>query len=240
MVVRSTFEPESGPQYEYRTPFLAVDPFEDPSFIKRRLQLLELLHQTSAKIYFHELNNMIARSDFETAYFALRDSYPHVTKTLFRSLLRKAQKRHGSMFGLIAPVLEEEFRKGRLISLRQVVRNPEHRFFLALLSNLPNRSAILEFIRRKYSGNPNRWIKKWMLELTIPQSSLKDSNLIGIAWDDATDSMFRLMLSGQEFESILKQFEKIYSEAEVRRQQKKLIQLHSALRSSIFKPLFEQ
>jgi hypothetical protein len=49
--------------------------------------------------------------------------------------------------------------------MRAMVTDPDLRFFLALLLNIPDRKQILEMIADRYKGAPLDTIQQWALEL---------------------------------------------------------------------------
>lgn len=241
LVIRTNHEPATGPQYEYHSPFFAVDAFELQSLFKRRWQLLDLLQQASQQRYRAQLRNLVSTPDLERTYFALQHGYLYLNDSQFDNLLQKARTTHASRLAPIIAVLEERHRRARLITLRSTIRNPEHRFFLASLLNLSTRRTIQHFIRKRFSGNPNRWILKWISELTAPLPDKNGENLLGIAWDEVADIMMRLMLECLPFASIVKHFQRMYSIPVLSRHKKQqLYLLYSSFRKSIFSPLFRK
>ena len=240
IVVRTNHEPESGPQYEYRPPFLAVDPFSISPLITRRLQVLDALQEISKSTYKKQILELLSEVDFETAYLVLNHCYRYLNENEFEKAIGTARKRHGSLVDLIVPVIEQTARQNHLISMRANVQNPDHRFFLALLLNLKDQSSILSFIRKRFGDHPMARIEKWIQELSHKKRSAESQNALGIQWTEVSDQMIRLMIRKKTFLAILKEFEKSYSVKEVQAEKPVLYELYSAFRNSIFRPLFQE
>ena len=76
------------------------------------------------------------------------------------------QQKHGRLAEFVAPTLEEIIRRDGLAELRRSITDAEHRFFLALLLNVPTRPAILSLVAQRFPGAPVDTIMRWIEELT--------------------------------------------------------------------------
>jgi hypothetical protein len=80
--------------------------------------------------------------------------------------LHAFQQKHGALAEYVAPTLDEIVRRDGLAALRNSVTEVEHRFFLALLLNVPSRAEILGLVAQRFPGAPVETILRWAEELT--------------------------------------------------------------------------
>ena len=105
----------------------------------RRKQLLAVLEQTEDPAYPELVREMIAELDFERGFFILQDCMGHLRDLgEWETALRAFQKKHGKLAAGVAATLEESVRRDVIKELRSTIAEPEHRFFLALLMNVPD------------------------------------------------------------------------------------------------------
>jgi hypothetical protein len=100
----------------------------------------------------------------------------------FATLLERARGTHGELVDLILPVLEEYTRQQNIIQRRSSITSDEHRFFLALLLNVPDREKILELVTQRYpETDPVEKILDWVEELSQTRVlGSKEGNALGI------------------------------------------------------------
>ena len=98
--------------------------------------------------------------------------------------------------------LAERVRRNDLVSLRNPVRNEEHRLFLAFLINLPNRDAIFRAVQREHPAcDPAEKIATWLEELANPteteHTGRRSSARLAFDFDDLSLMVLRRLLQGQ-------------------------------------------
>jgi len=59
------------------------------------------------------------------------------------------------------------------------VREVEHRFFLALLLNVPDAREVLRLVAERFSGAPEETVGRWVREME--EAGVEDSGLIALA-----------------------------------------------------------
>lgn len=174
VVIRTHTDPGTGPQYTYLPPHLAVDPFHHDALTTRRKQLLDVLEKTGDPRYPALVREMIATLDFERGFFILQNGMTHLRGLgHWEETLAAFQAKHGRLAAGVAPTLDEIIRRDTLAELRGSVAEVEHRFFLALLLNVPDGESILRLVAQRFAGPPVETVLRWAEEL------------IGIS-DDAT------------------------------------------------------
>ena len=185
-------------EYEYKPPGVAIDPrFRDPATVKR-LQLLGLLHRTGSPSYLAAARAALATLALSGAFQLLLRARVHLASAAdFAQLVGDAREIHGPHVEALLPAVEEEWRRLLLVELRRTVREPAHRFFLALLLNLPGRRAVLDAVSARYgaSGTQER-VLGWIDELSqIPHS--------GVATDPTLRSLIAQLLDGRSEAELL-------------------------------------
>jgi hypothetical protein len=155
-----------GPQFTYLPPHLAVDPFHEDALTTRRKQLLDVLEKIDDPGYAEIARDTIAELDFERGFFVLQNCMPHLRNLdRWEEVWRTFEQRHGRLAGYVEPSLEGIVWRDRLVSMRSSVLEAEHRFFLALLLNVPRREDLLSLVEQRFGGDPVETIVRWAEEL---------------------------------------------------------------------------
>ena len=234
IVVRTYQDTECGPQYRYHPPSLAEDPFFDDGLVKRRLEALTVLRTLDPARYETAAAELVATSDFYLAYRIARQhlvAFEDLART--QALLEHGRARHGSRVDRLGPVFAELARISTLQTRREVLTGVDHRFFLALLLNLPTRRAILETIAARYPGtDPIELAAQWTVDLA-------DAVAGGAAGSDHTDVVIGELLRGHQGEALLERLKLDHDADDVDRAASAIQEIEHTLRAApILKPLF--
>lgn len=166
VVVRTQTDPGTGPQFTYLPPHLAIDPVQEDALTMRRKQLLDLLEKTHDSSYPDVLREMLAELDFERGFFILQNCAAGLRELgEWEATWRVFRKKHGALAKYVPATLDEIARRDAITALRGTVAEPEHRFFLALLLNVPTREGILEMVGQRFKGKPIDTVARWAGEL---------------------------------------------------------------------------
>lgn len=218
ITVRTEHTPSAAVQWDYRKPYFATNPFYRNQVMAKKLQTIGLLLGMKHKDTDAMVGDLICSSDFQTAYFAL-ETFSHTVKhnqmdslfglstgdDRFNALLERARGTHGELVDLIPAVLEEQLRQNNIVTRRGSITSEEHRFFLALLLNVPDRDKTLELIKQRYQGtDPVEKILDWVEELSQTRVlGSKESNALGIeGFDDDHIFVLEQLLRGKSREDI--------------------------------------
>ncbi len=167
VVIRTHSDAGSAPQFTYLPPHLAVDPYYDDALTARRKQLLDVLEQTGDLAYPDLVAKMVRDLDFERGMFILQNCLGHLRRLgKWEKCLQIFSKKHGRLAGFVGSTFDEIVRRDAMVELRKSIVEPEHRFFLALLLNVPTRADILRMVGERFAGNPVDSIVRWVEELT--------------------------------------------------------------------------
>jgi hypothetical protein len=196
VVVRTRGEADAGPQYDYLPPHVALDTFEKNPIDAQRDQLLPVLLASDRELFDRIVDRSLAEADLPTVFRVLRFVYERVMIRPFdldaEYLARRADRareRFGPRVDALLASIAASTRIRDLAARRAEVTDPDLRFFLALLLNLPTRAHIGRLIAQRYGGDPDARVQRWLTALTrrLPGGgvSLLDVDLEGSGEDGA-------------------------------------------------------
>jgi hypothetical protein len=240
IVVRTFASRDLRPQYDYFKPCLAYDPFSEDLFVKHRLQLLNVLRQSKHPDFLRFATDLLSTSDLEFTFRILEQCYCEMEDNCFAHLFETARARQGQILDLFMPVFEEIRRSDYIFARRAKVTDPHHRFFLALLLNLPDRDHIFRFIKSRYQEDPRKKITQWVRELSrLKVADGAESSALGIRLDDLSLIVFESLLEGLSLQALKKRLKQEYRAGDVDAKSRELDQLRVAFQKAIpLKPLF--
>lgn len=214
IVVRTHADVEAGVQYQYLRPHLAYDSFYQDHHVTRRQQILDLAARLKSEQYESLAGEVLARVDFLETYYVLSKARQvfKEDEAPFTRMVERARDRHGSKVDMLIPVIEEMRREALLVSRRERITDPEHRFLLALLINLPDRDSILDVIRQTYGGEPRERVVQWL-------KALSDKDVLGLEFDDVNLSIVRHLLEGLTLEEVVRRLATAYPDEQIIAQQ---------------------
>ena len=184
VVVRTQSDPGTGPQFTYLPPHFAVDPFFQDTLTNRRKQLLDVLEAIEDPGYGQIVAEMLGELDFERGFFVLQNCIIALRSSgEWEAVWKVFAERHGAKADLAALTFEEILRRDALVALRSSVREVEHRFFLALLLNVPEAKEILRIVAERFPGPPEATLERWVREMA--EAGVEDSGLIALALQGA-------------------------------------------------------
>ena len=211
LTVRSQHTPTAAPQYAYLKPFFAIDPFHQDPARSKKVQaaslLLKMRHPEAQAL----VGDLLAESDFQTAFHLIETATSLLTdrslgralglaagEDLMRDLIERARARHGSLLDLVTPVLDERRRQSEIARRRSAITSDEHRFLLALLLNVTDRTTVIDLVARRFpERDAVETIVDWVQELGTTKELGASGNVLGIAgWDDDHVFVFECLLRG--------------------------------------------
>ena len=110
---------------------------------------------------------MIEELDFERGFFILQECMGHLRDAgEWEAVIRAFREKHGKLAAGVAATLEENVRRDVIKELRSSIAETEHRFFLALLMNVPARSDLLKLVAQRFPKvAPVETVLRWAEEL---------------------------------------------------------------------------
>lgn len=211
LTVRTLHTPTAAPQYTYLKPSLAVNPFYRDAALSRKIQTLSLLLRMRRPDADPRIRELLAESDFATAFRLIETASQTLSEGGLRralglgsdldriaGLLAAARLRHGALVDLLPPVIAERRRQTEIAHRRATVTSEEHRFLLALLLNVSERTRLLGLVGARYPGrDPVETVVDWVEELGVTRVLGADENVLGLrGWDDDHVLVFEGLLRG--------------------------------------------
>jgi hypothetical protein len=191
VVVRSNVE-RAGAKLDCFVPSLAFDPLDVDPVVLRRTQLLRLLLHTEHPRHDDMAADLLERADLPTTWDVLEQSHNEIRDAgRVARLTEIARRRHGAVVDDFVAVIDEQRRMQHTLRLHARSRDPQLRFFLALLHSLPDRTTIFDMVGRRYpEADPHDKVSGWATQLS-------GVDRIGIDLSDsANHALFTALLAG--------------------------------------------
>jgi hypothetical protein len=218
VTVRTYKTPAAPVQYTYKKPFIAYDPFFKDQLLAKQTQTVGLLLSMKHPEADAMIGDLLGTADFQTAYFILVKAFRvlchreledlvGVTKSTdrFHLLLDRARARHGELTDLLLPVFEETWRQTDIVRRRDQIKDANHRFLLALLLNVPDRSRVLKLVSERFpEQDPVELVVGWLKELFATKTfGSREPNVLGIGnFEESHFFVFKKLLQGSPAENI--------------------------------------
>jgi hypothetical protein len=199
-------------------PYLARDPFFIEQSLLKKVDTVELLLRMKHPDADNIIGELIDSSDFQTTYSVLKAAFGFLchreleelfgvgrSRERFDRLLERARTRHGELAELLLPVFDEEWRQNDISRRRAEIKGEDHRFFLALLLNVPNRKDVLRLVQERFpERNAVELIVEWVRQLAATNVfGSREPNVLNIEnFDDTHLRVFRGLLEGLNVEEI--------------------------------------
>jgi len=257
IVVRTHRSPLNLPQFDYRKPFLAMDPFFSEPNLTKKMQAITMMlrakHADADKLLFE----MLETADFQTTFTILGSTRGLLrshgiqqlfnveqTEDRFGKAVEVARKRHGALADTILTIFEKQDKLNEITNRRNYITEPEHRFFMALLMNVDDKKRIFSLIKERFpDAEPIDKILDWTTELAQTKVvGMNVPNALGIPnFDDFDSFILEDMLKGLSDEEIQKNLQTEAPEQSPEELTKDVTARIEKIRGSVvLKPLLEQ
>lgn len=212
LTVRTHHTPTAAPQYSYLRPSLAVHPFHRDAGLAKMAQQVTVLLKMRHPEADQRIRELLLGADFPSAFRLLETAAHHLPGGALRKalglgapdedrlglLIEAARPRHGSLVDLVRPAIEERQRQTAIANLRATMTSEDHRFLLALLLNLSERSRVVDLVALwRPDQDPVETIVDWVEELGMTREAGSEINILGLrGWDDDHVFVFEGLLRG--------------------------------------------
>lgn len=193
LLVRTHNEWGMGPPYDYRFPSVAYDPSYEGRMVRKRLQVLDMLRRVNPEQYVLAVLTRLPHEDLFGVYLLLEQLFETTTDGQARErAVGLARERHGEIVDALRASFEVQDRLRQLMHLRERTADPDLRFFLALLANVPGRRHIISLVRAyRPSHDPIELVMGWLERMAC---ELLYSPLSG---SSALSGLVRRLLAGE-------------------------------------------
>ena len=179
IVVRTHRSPLFLPQFSYHKPGLAVDPFFEEPNTAKKIQTITALIRSEHPATDDFIKKLLQKSDFQTCFKILSAIRPFLQqgqmqetfnltepKRRFENFLEIVAETHENFADLLPEVFQYKEKLEQIVQQRGFVKDPEHRFFLALLLNVDGKNKIFDLIKSKFPDEqPLDKILDWVFDL---------------------------------------------------------------------------
>jgi hypothetical protein len=214
IVVRTEKSPLHMPQYSYHKPNLAIDPFYEDETTTKKLQTVSAFMRSDRENADAVITKLIEKSDFQSTFrilsslhsFARGDRMGDLFKldgprARFQKFLDTAVRRHGEKGAVLPAIFQHREQEDEIVAQRNVLTQPQHRFFLALLMNVNGRDRIFSLIRQRFpDAEPLDKVLDWVYE--ISQTRVVGSNALNALgiddFDDTDVAILESLLQGKD------------------------------------------
>src|SRR6266699_3764019 len=235
VVVRTLGDANKQPQYSYLPPTIAYVPFAMVPSVQRRTQLLRMLLVSGKHAEYQEIaNHMLGTEDAYPVFQFLLSTFELIEDEDERhNLLLAARWKHPKLIEALQPALLQDERRNKIVQVRERVSNSDLQFFLALLLNITERSAILSLIEQRYpSRDPINAVVSWVRELS-------EMGVLGVRFNKPWLSLLQCLLMNLSEEEICQTFSNEYAGYRAADLELGLHELASAFRDSwLLQPVF--
>ena len=235
VVVRTLVEANKQPQYAYLPPTIAYDPLGEIPTVKRRTQLLRMLLQSGKRAEFREIiRHILGTEDAYSVFHFFLSTFGLIEDEDERhDLLLAGRLKQAKLIEALRPALLEAERRNRILAVRERVSSSDLQFFLALLLNIPERSAILKLIEQRYpSRDPITAILAWVRELS-------ESGALGVRFQEPWLLMLQCLLTERSGPEIQQTFGDRYATQSIPNIEARLHELSFGLQNSwLLQPVF--
>ena len=177
LVVRTYGHSRYGPQYSYYKPALALNEFAfaRDDVVAAMDRLLGVVGQWDRKSALDLLLNDASALDFaRSAVLLLRNLAYFESEEQVRAYCLRVEVRHGELGRILWAAAQQARIAQSIIDARAAIVDPELRFFLALLLNVPSREALLAMVSASFpSADPIVQCSQWLIQLGQQRASLK-------------------------------------------------------------------
>jgi hypothetical protein len=253
VVVRTPSDDLVGPQYSYSRAGLAFDPFAKAEAMTRKIQTLDLLHTLGDPEFESLARATVTRADSFLAFRLLT----HLAKRIddhdkYLALLESIRPAHGALLDALKAHADEERRDDYIIARRRLAKQAEHRFFLALLLNLPDRPHILNVIRGAFPTQPAvetvlRWVAElakldainaWVAEASNKYIEGGAPRIVDVRIDEASLDVARQLLEGMADDVAVERVLRARPPSDANARAEVLARCVALRKSLLFRPLF--
>lgn len=254
ITIRTASTPSAAVQYEYRKPYFALNPFFRNASMMKKQQTVGLLLGMKHKDADAMIGDLVCASDFHTAYFVLAETFHHLksnqmdalfglstSQDRFNLILERCRSVHGEITDRVLPVVEEQERQHNIILRRASITGEDHRFFLALLLNVPSREKILQLVKQRFpERDPVETILDWVQELSRTRVlGSREANVLGLeGFDEFDNFVFEELLRGHGSQDIKKNAAREYPNEQANRLTERVEGISEKLRNAqLFKSI---
>ena len=193
LVVRT--HADGSRELEYKPPGVALDGSARDDRTVKLLQLMALL-PPSSETTRARLCTALAACDAYTGVLIVLHARRFLARDTFAAAFRTFRARFPELAERVGDAADAETNRFAIMAARDRVTDPDHRFFLAVMMNLPGRAAILSAIaQRRPDQDPLEQFLGWL-------RACARRELLGFRIDESLVRLLGLLLQGATAETL--------------------------------------
>jgi hypothetical protein len=198
IVVRTRDEPAHLPQHRYFRPGVRVASRPPDRRNVARIRALRVLRERGADAFSANLERALRATDLQGPLeigLELSGDPPAQEQ-----VGRLVEQIHGAFAADLRSALREAARQDQLFLRRSRFRDPDHRFFLGVLLNAPDREAARRLVAAREEGDPMGHVLRWLRELSALPSPVSPSepNALNLPLDEAALAFLEAWLTSPD------------------------------------------
>jgi hypothetical protein len=168
IVVRTRCQAER--QFSYLKPFIAYDAYFENKSFTTKLRMLESLRTVDVALFWKFAHLLLNQGGAWMLLHVLSIAHQRAAEdpAQWKELSESAGQYHSyHVIDCIQASIREETKVKKLTRLRSVVHEPDLRFFLALLLNIPNRETLLALVSERFhTTEPEALVVDWIKQMS--------------------------------------------------------------------------
>jgi len=187
-------------------------------------------------LLWHFVSSMIEHSTPGMLHTVLTSLYHRYRgRSEWKQLLVLATDRFGCLVDQLVPCLEEQEREIKIVARREKVHDSVHRFFLALLLNVPNRPSIYRLIKERFpDSDPEQLVLRWVREMA-------EQKLLGLDFNEVSLHLLECALRQCDFIGAKASLARAFRLKNTQEESEQLLNLWNELLAAVaLRPLFDE
>jgi hypothetical protein len=204
IVVRTPSTASAASPLNYVRSGLAYHPHHETEQIAKTRQLLCMLWGSGNPQRMRWAQAALAEFDAHSAARIVLALASFASQGETKTLIEIAARADAGFADLLQATLRNRERDHALVNLRGQTCSPRHRMLLALVLNLPDRTAIDQALRQIVPDEaPAAWLWETLRSMHDTPGRLRDRpNLLGLALNDVSEEVLQLLLRGRSVDDI--------------------------------------
>ena len=235
LIVRTYGEKYAHPQLSYLKPHIARYPFETPTEIIQKIRTLKMLAKLNKQDYLNAYLQHITNLDFYShiEIFIANVIQLHEFEALTDAIAQFKHK-NPQLVPMLQAVAKQMIQTNQIIAWRRKIKDPDTKFFLAILLNSPNKQTSFQLIEQKYPDRiATELIIDWIKQL------IKSEGLENFDITEQALPFIDCLLNGYAFEQTLEQLAADYEQHELDENREVLAHFYQQIKyESVLSSLF--
>ncbi len=211
IVVRTYKDSSVERQYSYLKPFIAFDPFVKNERLTCQDRLINTLYEIDKSLFTRRFKSVLSNLDLYSYIMLIVKNVRLLVNTgQLQVVIADCYSRYPEVAPMLKSTVDAIARNKAILIWRQKIKQPELRFFLAVLLNAPDKKTAYQLIESSYKNiDVESQVCDW-LRLLVNSGEIEDNNLSAESFP-----FIRCILKGMTLEETLDDLCEIYTKEEI-------------------------